>query len=366
MGTIRDKFSNWKEERQLTNAEHVCIVPADLCFMSTCPMPTGNVSTHMIENIVFLSLEAASPFPPNEILWGYAIDATRSTIHIFSALKSRLRAIDPQVDFAAYILPDFIVPILSPSMTRAILRYNQRDSLFERSATNGITITSFNLSNTETASLPIFELLSVKPIREFGLTITFSRKEPSQEVPTKYTTNFPFHNAAIMAANMQHMELKKLQKKHKIATNIALYTAYIAIIAAIIGLIGLFQLRYLAHCEKDFAIQLANKDEHIKQIQLKEDRTRELDLFSNKKHAYFRGLEKINELRPETVTFQSLYASEGENFEIKCLAKTLADVEKFKKILEESGLFKVVRIEDKMVQDNQSIRFALFLTFENL
>jgi Tfp pilus assembly protein PilN len=154
--------------------------------------------------------------------------------------------------------------------------------------------------------------------------------------------------------------LKNFQKKNKVATNSALYTTIIAIITILIGLCGFFQLRYLMKHENNFSQKLSLKDEQVKQIQQKDDRAHELDLFSNKKHAYFRGLNKINELRPESILFKSIYASEGENFEIKCSAKGLDEVEKFQKNLQESSLFKVVRIENKSVQDNQTINFSLF------
>jgi Tfp pilus assembly protein PilN len=165
---------------------------------------------------------------------------------------------------------------------------------------------------------------------------------------------------------MQNADLKKIQKQNKTAANIALYTTITAIVIILVGLFGFFQLRYFSDHEKKVSKKLTAKDEQVKQIQQKEDRAYELDLFSNKKHAYFRGLNQINELRPESILFKSIYASEGENFEIRCSAKGLDEVEKFKKNLEKSSLFKVVRIEDKSVQDNQTINFSLFLTFEKL
>jgi Tfp pilus assembly protein PilN len=365
MGTLSEKISKWKEDRQFAHSEHICIVPSDLCFMSTCPFPDGKINYALIENIVALTLEASSPFPLNEIFWGYFVDSNASTIHIFSVLKSRLKAIDAEVEFATYILPDFFLAIVIPAITKAILKYGDRTIIFEKTATHAISLTPITVSNDMESSLSIFELVEIFPVMEFGLTVHFTHRENISSAPVEHVHDFPFSNQVIMAANMQNPELKKSRKQRKTMTYVALYTTVGAVIFIIIGLCGFFQLRWLSLCEARFAKELNSKDEQVKQIQQKEDRTHELDLFSNKKHAYFRGLNKINELRPESILFTSIYASEGENFEIKGSAQNLAELNKFEKILNESSLFKVVKIGDKNNQDDL-INFSLFLTFEKL
>jgi hypothetical protein len=366
MGTLSEKILNWKEERQLAQSESICIVPSDLCFMSTCALPEKKVSFAVAENIALLSLESTSPFPPSDIFWGYYVDSQASTIHTFSALKNRLKTIHPEVEFAAYLLPDFIPVILDASATKAIFKYQGCTSVFEKTAALGISVSPISGTGEEEMSLPVFELIDVIPVAEFGLTIRFTRRANASSAPVEHSLDFSFTNPVLSAANMQNSELKKIQKQNKTQTHIALYASTVAAIIILLGICGFFQLRYLSRTENNFTKQLTQKDEHVKQIQQKEDRAHELDLFSNKKHVYFRGLNQINELRPETILFKSIYASEGENFEIKCSAHGLDELEKFKKNLERSSLFRIIRIEDKSVQDNQTINFSLYLTFARL
>ncbi|MDR1907081.1 MAG: hypothetical protein LBQ03_02595 [Puniceicoccales bacterium] len=365
MGTLFEKFSNWKEERQFARSEHICIVPSDLCFMSTCPLPEGKINFSVVENVAALSLESSSPFPLTEIFWGYFIDTNTSTIHIFSALKNRLKAIDPEVEFATYVLPDFLLAVIDSSVTKAVLKYQDRTTIFEKTATNGINLTPITTIGEEENALPVFELIKVVAIVEFGLTIHFTYKENALGDPEEHIRDYPFLHPITAAVNMQNSELKEARKRNKITTNIALYATVTAIVLILVGACGFFHLRYLLLCENHFEKKLTARDEQVKQIQQKEDRTHELDLFSNKKHAYFRGLNKINELRPESILFNSIYASEGENFEIKGSAQNLAELNKFEKILNESSLFRVVKFEDKNNQDDL-INFSLFLTFEKL
>jgi Tfp pilus assembly protein PilN len=334
--------------------------------MNTYPLPEGKVNQRTIEDIARLSLESTSPFSLNDIFWGYCVDGSASTIHIFSALKSRLKAIDLGVEFSHYILPDFIPAIIDPSITKAILKYQDHSTLFEKSIANGMNFTAIDSQSGEVTSLPVYRLIDVTPIPEYGLTVKFTRQDNSSAAEELLVFDFPFTSPLINAVNMQDAVLKKAQKQNKMTTNAMLYVSLVASVTILAGLCGFLELRYLSSGQNRHAKELALKDEHIQQIQLQENRAQELDLFSNKKHAYFRGLEKINELRPESILFQKVYASGGKQFDIECSAKTLADVNKFEKTLLESSLFTVVKVDNKKVHDNQSIQFSILLTFEKL
>jgi Tfp pilus assembly protein PilN len=366
MGTFSEKFSNWKAERQLAQLEHICVIPSDLCFMSTCPLPEGKINHTLARDMALLSLESTSPFPLSNIFWRYFIDVNMSAIHIFSVLKSRLKVIDPEVEFSTYILPDFLLAIIHPTIAKAILKYRDNGIVFEKTVANGISFKPIDASNGEGTTLPIFELVEFTSIVEFGLVVKFTQQENASSRSIGRVYNFSFSHAVIGAANMQNLELKKIQKRNKMTTNGALYATLISSILIFTGICGLFWLQYLSAQENRIAKKLASKEEQVKLIQQKEARAHELDLFSNRKHAYFRGLEEVNKLRPNSIYFTSLYASEGERFEIKGNAKTLDELNKFEEILSKSTLFKVVKVENKQIQDNQSINFSLFLTFEKL
>jgi Tfp pilus assembly protein PilN len=366
MGTFSENFSDWKSERQLAQLEHICVIPSNLCFMSTCPLPEGRINHTLARNMALLSLESTSPFPLSDIFWGYFIDTNMSTIHIFSVLKSRLRAMDPEVEFSTYILPDFLLAIIHPSVAKAILKYQDKGIVFEKTVANGISFKPLDESKGEGTALPVLELVELTSIVEFGLVVKFTQRENASSRPIDRVYNFSFSNSVIAAANMQNFELKKIQKRSKIATNAALYSTLISSTLIFTGICGFFLLQYLSAQENRISKELASKEEQVKLIQQKEDRAHELDLFSNKKHAYFRGLEEVNKLRSDTISFKSLYASEGERFEIKGNAKMLEELNKFEEILNKSALFKVVKVENKQIQENQSIDFSLFLTFEKL
>ena len=93
MANLSSYYTNWKEERELLQSESVCIVPFECCFLSTCPLSEGMKSVEAIEDAVSINLESSSPFPLEDIFWGYYVDLSSATIYIFSALKSRIKNI---------------------------------------------------------------------------------------------------------------------------------------------------------------------------------------------------------------------------------------------------------------------------------
>jgi hypothetical protein len=366
MGTLTENLNNWKEEREIIQSEHISIVPSDLCFMSTCALPQGKVSNAVIENCALLSLEQSSPFPPSDMFWGYTVDTETATIYTFSALKSRVKPIDGAVESAAYILPEFIIPILDHSISQAVLKYGESVTMYEKTAGSEIVLSPVTEAD---AALPIFELQSVTAVPEFGIAINYIKRENQSAEAMENVAQLPFVNMKLMAANMQNSGLKRINKNNKVMTNILLTLTIGSTFLACIGVAGLFQLRNMVSQEKKKMAQLQSNEPKVAQIQQKDSRAHELDLFSNKKHAYFRGLDQVNALRPDSILFNSYYASEGNRFEVKCTSKNFEDINRFEKKLSDSSIFKVVKVEDKNVQNLPTgtiYTFSLFLEFEKI
>lgn len=363
MANLLSLYSDWKEERILMQAESVYIVPSEFCFLNTCEVPEGTKDFRSVEGIVSLSLESSSPFPLDDILWGFVFDPVNRNVQIFSALKSRIKGMGEGVEGSTYILPDFIIPILDPTIERAVLVYGGVQTFYQKALGGTITVSS---EKPEAFVAPILEITEVTPVREFGLQIRYSWKDSANADPLQKVIELPFTNETLCAANMQNSAYKKEVKQEKIISLSSLYISVASVITILVAIGGLFAVNAGRLKERRFASQLASRAENVEKIKKKDERAHELDLFSDKKHAYFRGLEQINELRPSSVIFTSLYASNGESYEIKGTASSLAETQKFQKKLEDSSLFKVVQLRNENVGENDKIAFSLNLTFNKL
>ena len=361
MANLSSYYSNWKEERELLQSESVCIVPFECCFLSTCPLPDGVKSADAIESAVSINLESSSPFPLEDIFWGYYVNQLDATIYIFSALKSRVKNISEEATGATYIIPDFVLPLLDNSINKAVLCHGESKVNFLREPTGEIHLSSGDspLENT-----PILEITDARSVREFGLIIDY--KWSDHDSSFSKTIELPFHNALLSSINMQSGILKKTNKQNKLIANISRITFLSATAIIVLSICGLFTTKSMQLRASQVAKNLKEQETRVENIQQKDARANELELFANRKQAYFRGLNQLNALRPDSILFQSLYASEGENFEIQCIATSLDELNKFRKQLSDSSLFKTVNVDGTHVGDNDKIHFSLSLSFKKL
>ena len=363
MANLLNYYSNWKEDRELLYGETACIVPFECCFLNSCPLPKDAKTNEAIEAIASINLESSSPFPLEDIFWGYFLDRKNAVIHIFSALKSRVKALNSDAAGATYIIPDFVLPIVDKTIEKAVLKYGDFTTVFQREADGSCSFSS----SKAPADYPVLEITEAKAVREFGLVITYTWKENSSiEEGFKKKVELPFHDALLYSVNMQNSAMKKVTKQTKITANATRLVSVSAVIVSLVTLGTLFFIESLQIKQNLTAKKLQGQEKTVELIQQKDERAHELELFSKRKQAYFRGLNQLNSLRPDSILFQDLYASEGENFEIKALATSLDEMEKFRKTLENSEQFKTVKLTREGFGDNERIRFSLSLTFKKL
>lgn len=363
MTHLSDLFANWREQRTLLDREEAYLIPCECCLMSSCLRPTGKSDPATIEGEVSISLESSSPFPLDEIFWGYFDNKNSGNLQIFSALKSRIKDLIPDALHATYLLPDGFIPIFDPSINRALLKYQDHETFFQRDPTGELT---FSEEIPDRSGLPIVEIIDVTPVREFGLVVRYIWRTEANSDPFEKVLEIPYNDPRLHAINMQVGMLKKVTEHNKKTANIARIASIVSVVVIGIAVGGWFLLKSLSGHQARIARNLVAKEKQVKSVQSKDDRAHELELFSDRKQAYFRGLDKINALRPESILFKSLHTSEGENFEIRGVATSLEESERFQRALEESQQFRVVKLVNEGLDSEAHIQFSLSLTFRKL
>lgn len=351
-------IKKWIQDRKGNSEELVTIIPGDLFFITSAPLPEGKLKKDVLENIASVALEESSPFSSEDLFWGYFRDS--SNLYIFSALKSRILGMEPLDGDSEYLFPSFIATLLL-NVPTAVVKYRDGQILVSRTANNGFSVSS---ASGKESDYPCLEIMQVTASTSDG--VRFRIKKTSTERPLGKIHEIvldPLKDERLCSCNIQTPSSKKLLLRQKQQSSVCFILTCLSCVISI-GLLGCsFFLKNTLSGQERIAASLKAKDAKVEQIRQKADRTEELDLFSNKKHVYIKALDRINELRPGSVIFNSLNAFEGENFVINCNAQLLEDIERFKKSLEDSSDFKTVKIENKQMRDNQTIDFSLSLTF---
>jgi hypothetical protein len=338
--------------------------------MTSADLPSENkkkkLSKDILENMAYTALETSSPFSPDDLFWGYFVNENQTKIHIFSALKSRVRAIEPLVDDCTYIFPSFIVSLLLPKLNSMIIQYDQEQFIISKDEHGALNINN-NISSADTNTLPIIEIQSILANPVSGVQFVFTEKLPDAEKIKQHKITLKhLSNPLLYSLNIQEKQIKQelLSRKQKIC--ICLSTTIISVSLVVIFSALLINFKKEIFQEKRLAKQITAKNEAVNKIKQKSERTQELENFINRKQAYFRFLEKINKVRPSGIKFLSLYAFSGLNFNIKCNAKSLDEIEAFRKKLETVPNIDTIKIDGKQMKDNQTIDFSISLTFNAL
>ncbi|MDE6576371.1 MAG: hypothetical protein K2L24_03170 [Opitutales bacterium] len=363
MAHLSDLFANWQEQRTLLDREEAYLIPCECCLTSSRPRPAEKSNPATIEGEVSISLETSSPFPLDDIFWGYFENTTSGNIQIFSALKSRIKDLDANAPHATYLLPDCFIPIFDPSINRAILKHQEHETFFQRDVNGELT---FSEEIPDRSQIPVVEIVEVIPVREFGLVVHYTWRTNAGSDAFEKVLEIPYNDPRLHALNMQVGLFKKVTENNKRTADITriVSVASVAVILATVG--GWFLFKSLAGHQVRVSRKLTAKEKQVKSVQSKDDRAHELELFSDRKQAYFRGLDKINALRPESILFKSLHTSEGENFEIRGVATSLEESERFQRALEESQQFRIVKLVNEGLDNEAHIQFSLSLTFRKL
>lgn len=359
--------TSWFSTRQANIVEPVVVLPSDIFFMTSADLPSDTkkkqLSKDVLENMAYTALETSSPFSPDDLFWGYFINKNNTAIHIFSALKSRVRAIEPLIDDCTYIFPSFIVALLLPKLTSMVVKYEQEQFVVVKDDSGALTISA----HTTDSDLPVIEIQSILANPALGVQFAFTEKDSNSDTAKeKLITLKHLSNPILYSINLQDKQLKQALLLKKQRTCICLATTIISILLIITFVISLLNLKKGRFQEKRLAKTITSKNEYVNKIKQKAERTEELGTFINRKQAYFRFLEQINQIRPNGIKFLSLYGFSGLNFNIKCNAQSLDVIEAFRKKLETVPNIDTIKIDGKQMKDNQTIDFTISLTFNAL
>ena len=368
MNDFSSKFQSWHDNRQANIVEPVSILPSNIFFLTSTDIPkdtsSKKLSHDVIENMAYTALEASSPFPPEDLYWGYYIHESSAHIHIFSALKSRVHTIEPLADDCTYLFPTFAIAILIKKYTSMVVKYGNETIFIKKEQDGGLNI-SHDVNNDST--VPLIELTEVSAVPAVGVQFIYTEINKLNNKQSAHTITLKsLSNHQLYELNVQTQDNKKQLLANKKKIQACLMTTLVSLLAIAIFSIGFIHIKQQIISQKNKSKQLVSRNEHVSKIQQKSERTEELDLFFNKKQVYFRLLEQINSVRPHDLTFLSLYASSGETISMKCNAPALEDIEEFKKNIEAFDNIETITIENKQMKNNHTIDFSISLKFKAL
>jgi hypothetical protein len=174
---------------------------------------------------------------------------------------------------------------------------------------------------------------------------------------------WPFSAPVFWSANLHDLDLRqkrRTEKKTEIFCYYTTLTASFLLAAVLLAWIGLECMTWRINRDTR---RLATEDPWIARMKQKEDLLHELALFSKQKQVYFRILNRLNDMRPDSILFLVLKANNGREFEIEGSAQRVDDVHHYVADLQAEPTFTFVELR-RVTSRNDEVKFTLYVEFE--
>ncbi len=367
---------SFKKEKEKKFQIH--FLPGSFFFTKSIVCPQ-KLKQKEAEAFVSASIEGISPFPLEQLLWGFSIHEQNEgcEVLIYAALKERLNCGHEVILEAGYVLPSFAIGYFLAIPGITVFAYQNELSLFEYSNAGKRLIETNKISETESTESVYQRVLTKYNIE--ASKVHFIELKAVELDHRSLTVNYTLSNGtgnALQSEKAQHFPLawlwnadvrdKDFLKKEKKSRHIeqlfqqgmrgAAYGVLFILCLEALLLMGKFRLwinTYAKNRLQPKATAVESKDflvEKIKHTVEQEIRPFEL-------------LGILNRYRPDSVYFSSATADNLHNVSIEGIAEAANNVETYRKALQESNYFESLSVGN-IVTDNKGAKFTLLCDFK--
>ena len=334
-------------------------------------------------SLMELALESHSPFPIEQIFWGYYRDLPSQQALLYMGLKEQFSASESAIKYAHYVYPTFMAglsatnerdgiqifadseglsalwleantPVPKKVFSRSWAAFGEKNSLPQDHDALLRIVSNWARELNSDPDIPVIEtfiqLSTLQLLSNSCLKLSQERlywQDGTQSEATFHTLK----GDALYACDVR--DTRQIQKlKANALTSYRLWRALqcSGILALAMSLIAL-ALFLGTHALERQQTEIRAAATAVEKVQQKEALLASLDLFSVAALQPFEALERMNQIRPDALYFTSLQAganrqTEREKFfiKLKAVASSAAQADKFSMQLQADPFFSEVRL----------------------
>lgn len=356
-------------------ADNAVFVPANLLFRKIVELPSP-LNGSELDAFVTLSLEEHSPFPVEQLAWGYFRDADR--LLVFAMAKAQLPpAILDEWDNASHLYPAFLPLLLleRPTSQALGLYHDGTVSLFQFQDNQAVIplpgTRHRRADNTQAIADALSELSAEAGLSEPAPLYTIKGCEVGEDGQASFYVQKDGTDQAVVRPtldNAWNADLRDrdflVKQRRQLRLQRYLWRGLLGGLAAIL-LLGLISLSafVLAQINARNSTVIAEQQSRVEAITNNSVQIDRLQNFIDEPFRPFDPLEEMERLRPKrTIYFTDATVSEDNSVRIRGFANQVNTVNNYLSQLFESGHFTQQRQPDYRSRDGKS-RFDLRLIY---
>lgn len=378
------KLGNDPSERE------ILLVPGEVFYCHSVALPSG-ISESEIEQFVELSLEGLSPFPLEQLSWGYLHDEKSPTILIYAAYRQRLENLKiEELERYYHVLPGFISACDKSYADPTITFLSHENSLsalvFNPQSTLPVRITTLQLPENNISEDALFETRQMLisslgdlnyHIESFINVVTGTFVDSDNEVQFEHrilpqkenaelgdnaTTPYTVSENRLWEADIREIPFKqKERKKRSFSRRVWHSTLAVGIAAALFLLLQiLFITANLWINFRENAIE--ERDGSVAIIEQKNNLLLRIEQIAQNELKPFEMLAALNLKRPKSIYFTQAVADGYNKIHVDGEASNVEIVNRYIEQLRTLPHISDAKIE-KIVSRSGKAPFSLIVTF---
>lgn len=382
------QFLEAKLGSKLANRK-VLLVPGEIFYCHSLTLPP-EISDTEIDQFAELSLEGLSPFPLDQLLWGYLRDEKISLILIYAAYRESINKLGVKnLDQYYHVLPSFItingVSFDEPSIT-FISENNSMSALtFSAHSTvpeNVFTVSLENIDNSDTSLLKVKNsllgslknegykidnsiYLGTSALVDSDDKIRFKHRLVSGEIDSDLNstaTRLPMDEKKLWVADIRASSFKLKASRRRNYSRYLWSSTQLAGIAASLFLLLQF-IFMMTDTWSDFLVdKVAARSDEVALIEQKNNLLLRIEQIAQNELKPFDMLATMNLKRPSSIYFTQAVSDSFNQIQVDGAASNVEVVNRYMENLRNLPLVSDAKIK-KIVSRSGNAPFTVVVTF---
>jgi len=382
------QFIEAKLGSKLANRK-VLLVPGEIFYCHSSTLPP-EITDSEIDQFVELSLEGLSPFPLDQLSWGYLRDEKTSLILIYAAYRESINKLDVEnFDQYYHVLPSFItingVSFDEPSIT-FIAENNSISALtFSAHSTvpeNIFTVSLENIDNSDASLLKVKNSILVS-LKNEGYKIdnsiylgTSALVDSDDKIQFKHrlvsgefdsdlnstATSLPMDEKKLWVADIRASSFKLKASRRRNYSRYLWSSTQLAGIAASLFLLLQF-IFMMTDTWSDFRVdKVAARSDEVAVIEQKNNLLLRIEQIAQNELKPFEMLATMNLKRPSSIYFTQAVSDSLNQIQVDGAASNVEVVNRYMENLRDLPLVSDAKIK-KIVSRSGNAPFTVVVTF---
>ena len=367
----------------------VLLVPGEVFYCHSLTLPP-EISDSEIDQFAELSLEGLSPFPLDQLLWGFLRDEKTSLILIYAAYRESINNLGVEnLDQYYHVLPSFItingvsfdepsITFLSENNSMSALTFSAHSTVPE----NVFTLSLENIDNSDTSLLKVKNSLLVS-LKNEGYKIDnsiylgtsalvdsddklrFKHRLVSGEIESDLNstaTRLPMDEKKLWDADIRASSFKLKASRKRNYSRYVWSSTQLAGIAASLFLLLQF-IFMMTDTWTDFRIdKVAERSDEVALIEQKNNLLLRIEQIAQNELKPFEMLATMNLKRPSSIYFTQAVSDSFNQIQVDGAASNVEVVNRYMENLRNLPLVSDAKIK-KIVSRSGNAPFTVVVTF---